>query len=134
MIAMNQETYPKDVRDVSPGGYLIYDSTWPRSTLLAREDITIIGVPLARICNETFVGVRNRILMKNVCYTGVLCALLDIELDVIRQLLGETFAKKQSLVDANMKAVQLGYDYAKQNLDCPLSIRVSDWTARPGTS
>jgi 2-oxoglutarate ferredoxin oxidoreductase subunit alpha len=125
MVAMNQETYPKDVREVSPGGYLIYDSTWPRSTLLTREDITIIGVPLAKICNENFVGVRNRILMKNVCYAGVLCALLDIELDVIRQLLGETFAKKQALVDSNMKAVQLGYDYAKQHLECPLPIRVS---------
>jgi 2-oxoglutarate/2-oxoacid ferredoxin oxidoreductase subunit alpha len=125
MVAMNQETYSKDVRDVSPGGYLIYDSTWPRSTQLAREDITIIGVPLAKICNENFVGVRNRILMKNVCYAGVLCALLDIELDVIRQLLAETFAKKQALVDSNMKAVQLGYDYAKQHLECPLPIRVS---------
>jgi len=125
MVAMNQETYPKDVREVSAGGYLIYDSTWPRSTLLTREDITIIGVPLAKICNENFVGVRNRILMKNVCYAGVLCALLDIELDVIRQLLAETFAKKQALVDSNMKAVQLGYDYAKQHLECPLPIRVS---------
>ena len=76
-------------------------------------------MPLARICNENFVGVRNRILMKNVCYAGVLCALLDIELDVIRQLLAETFAKKQALVDSNMKAVQLGYDYAKQHLDVP---------------
>src|SRR5688572_26982083 len=125
MVAMNQETYPKDVREVSAGGYLIYDSTWPRSTLLTREDITIIGVPLAKICNENFVGVRNRILMKNVCYAGVLCALLDIELDVIRQLLAETFAKKQALVDSNMKAVQLGYEHAKQHLDCPLPIRVS---------
>ena len=71
MVAMNQETYSKDVREVSPRDYLIYDSTWPRSTQLAREDITIIGVPLAKICNENFVGVRNRILMKNVCYAGV---------------------------------------------------------------
>ena len=127
MVAMNQETYSKDVREVSPGGYLIYDSTWPRSTQLAREDITIIGVPLAKICNENFVGVRNRILMKNVCYAGVLCALLDIELDVIRQLLAETFAKKQALVDSNMKAVQLGYDYAKQHLDVPAADpRVAD--------
>ena len=68
MVAMNAETYQKDVRDVSPGGYLIYDSTWPRSSVLAREDITIIGIPLARLCNENFVGVRNRILMKNIVY------------------------------------------------------------------
>jgi len=124
MVAMNAETYAKDVREVSAGGYLIYDSTWPRSAVLSREDITILGVPLARICNENFVGVRNRILMKNIMYAGVLAALLDLDLEVIRQLLGESFGKKQALVDANMKAVQLGFDYAKEHLPCPLPLRV----------
>jgi 2-oxoglutarate ferredoxin oxidoreductase subunit alpha len=124
MVAMNAETYHKDVREVSAGGYLIYDSTWPRATVLSREDITILGVPLAKICNENFVGVRNRILMKNVMYTGVLAALLDIDVEAIRQLLTESYAKKPALVDANMKAVQLGYDYAKANLPCPLQLRV----------
>jgi 2-oxoglutarate ferredoxin oxidoreductase subunit alpha len=124
MVAMNAETYQKDVREVSPGGFLIFDSTWPRSTLLTREDITILGVPLARICNENFVGVRNRILMKNIMYAGVLAALLEIDLEVIRELLTESYAKKPALVDANMKAVQLGYDYAKANLPCPLTLRV----------
>ena len=124
MVAMNAETYQKDVREVSAGGFLIYDSTWPRSTLLTREDITILGAPLARICNENFVGVRNRILMKNVMYAGVLAALLELDLGVIRELLGESFAKKQALVDANMKAVQLGYDYAREHLPCPLPVRV----------
>ena len=124
MVAMNAETYPKDVREVSPGGFLIYDSTWPRSALLAREDITILGAPLAKICNENFVGVRNRILMKNIMYAGLLAALLDIEVEVIRQLLTESYAKKPALVEANMKAVQLGYDYAKAHLPCPLPLRV----------
>src|ERR671923_69502 len=34
MVAMNAETYAKDVREVAPDGYLVYDSTWPRPTLL----------------------------------------------------------------------------------------------------
>ena len=124
LLAMNVETYQKDVRDVSTGGYLIYDSTWPRSTVLQREDITILGVPLARICNENFVGIRNRILMKNIMYVGVLAALLGIDLDVIRQLLTESYAKKPALVDANMRAAQLGFDYAKEHLPCPLPLRL----------
>jgi 2-oxoglutarate/2-oxoacid ferredoxin oxidoreductase subunit alpha len=124
MVAMNAETYQKDVREVSPGGFLVYDSTWPRASVLAREDITILGVPLAKLCNENFVGVRNRILMKNVVYTGVLAALLEIDVEVIRQLLTETYSKKPALVDANMKAVELGYDYAKSNLPCPLPLRL----------
>jgi 2-oxoglutarate ferredoxin oxidoreductase subunit alpha len=124
MVAMNVETYHKDVREVSPGGFLIYDSTWPRSTVLRREDIVILGVPFAKLCNENFIGVRNRILMKNVMYAGVLAALLEIDLEVIRQLLTESYAKKPALVDANMKAVQLGYDYARAHLPCPLPLRV----------
>ncbi len=124
MVAMNAETYAKDVKEVAPGGYLIYDSTWPRAALLKREDITVLGVPLAMLCNENFNGVRTRILMKNICYAGTLAALLDLDLERIRSLLAETYAKKPQLVDSNMKAIQLGYDYAKQNFTCPLPLRV----------
>ena len=66
MVAMNAQTYAQDMADVMPGGWLIYDSTWPRSRQLNRDDITVIGVPLSRMCNERFDGVRTRILMKNI--------------------------------------------------------------------
>src|SRR5580704_2944392 len=124
MVAMNAETYAKDVKEVAPGGFLLYDSTWPRPALLKREDITAIGVPLAKLCNENFNGVRTRILMKNICYAGVLAALLDLDLELIRKLLAETYAKKPQLVDSNMKAIQLGHDFARQNFTCPLPLRV----------
>src|SRR5678816_3061368 len=125
MVAMNAETYTKDVREVASGGYLLYDSTWPRPALLARDDITVLGVPLAKMCNENFNGVRTRILMKNICYAGVLAALLDLDVEKIRGLLAETYAKKPQLVDSNMKAIQLGYDYARNNLSSPLPVKVA---------
>src|SRR6186713_1239985 len=133
MVAMNAETYARDVREVASGGYLIYDSTWPRPALLKRDDVTVIGVPLAKLCNENFDGVRTRILMKNICYAGALAALLDIDLETIRGLLAETYAKKPQLVDSNMKAIQLGYDYAKQNFACPLPLRVEKMDATRGS-
>jgi len=125
MVAMNAETYARDVREVAPGGYLVYDSTWPRPALLKREDIGVLGVPLARLCNENFNGVRTRILMKNICYAGVLVALLDLDLAHIRALLAETYAKKPQLVESNMKAIQLGYDYARANFECPLPLHLA---------
>jgi 2-oxoglutarate/2-oxoacid ferredoxin oxidoreductase subunit alpha len=125
MVAMNAETYARDVKEVAPGGYLVYDSTWPRPALLKREDITVLGVPLARLCNENFNGVRTRILMKNICYAGVLAALLDLDLAQIRALLAETYAKKPQLVESNMKAIQLGYDYARAQIECPLPLHVA---------
>lgn len=125
MVCMNAETYARDVREVAAGGYLIYDSSWPRPALLKREDVTVLGVPLAQMCNENFKGVRTRILMKNICYAGVLAALLDLDLERIRELLAETYAKKPALVESNMQAIQLGYDYARAHFVCPLPLRVS---------
>jgi 2-oxoglutarate ferredoxin oxidoreductase subunit alpha len=132
MVAMNDETYARDVKEISPGGYLVYDSTWPRPALLKREDVTVIGVPLARLCNENFDGVRTRILMKNICYAGVLAALLDLNVERIRELLAETYAKKPKLVESNMKAIQLGFDFAKQNFTCPLPLHVEKMDATAG--
>jgi 2-oxoglutarate/2-oxoacid ferredoxin oxidoreductase subunit alpha len=132
VVAMNAETYARDLQEVVSGGYFIYDSTWPRPALLKRDDITVLGVPLARMCNESFNGVRNRILMKNICYAGVLAALCDLDLEVIRSLLAETYARKPALIDSNMQAIQLGYDYAKQHFQCPLPLRVEKMNATAG--
>jgi len=132
MVALNAETYARDLAELASGGYFIYDSTWPRAALLMRDDVTVLGVPMARLCNENFQGVRTRILMKNICYAGVLAALCNLDLEVIRGLLAETYSKKAKLLDANMKAIQLGYDYARANFSCPLPLRVEKMDATAG--
>ncbi|MGE0032177.1 MAG: 2-oxoacid:acceptor oxidoreductase subunit alpha [Steroidobacteraceae bacterium] len=132
MVAMNAETYSRDVREVTPGGCLIFDSTWPRSSLLARDDIRTIGVPFAQLCTENFEGARARTLMKNIMYAGTLAALIDLDLEVIRALLAETFAKKPALVDSNMKAIEIGYRYAKEHFECPLAARIERMDATRG--
>ena len=125
MVAMNAQTYARDLQEVSPGGWLIYDSTWPRSKLLDRDDITVLGIPLSKLCNEKFEGARARILMKNIAYVGAVAALLDIDLDIITSLLEETFAAKKKLIASNMDAIRLGYDYATENFVCPLPSKVA---------
>ena len=132
MVAMNAQTYAEDLAEVEPGGYLIYDSTWPRSRLLDRDDVTVIGIPLSKMCNEHFEGARARILMKNIAYVGALAALLDLDLDIIRRNLRDTFAQKPALADSNMEAVHLGYDYAVENFDCPLPLLVQKMEGTKG--
>ena len=132
MVAMNAETYSRDVREVVPGGCLIFDSTWPRSSLLARDDIRTIGVPFAQLCNENFEGARARTLMKNIMYVGTLAALIDLDLEVIRSLLAETFARKPALVDSNMKAIEIGYRHAQEHFECPLATRIERMDATRG--
>ena len=123
MVAMNVQTYQKDLNEVSPGGFLIYDSTWPRALTLQRHDITVLGVPLSRMCNEAFSIARTRILMKNISYVGVLAALLNIDLNILRGLLQEMFSSKPALVESNLMAIMLGYDFAIENFNCPLPVR-----------
>lgn len=124
MVAMNSQTYAEDIADVRHGGYVIFDSSWPLDAELEREDVTFLGIPLARMCLENFKAPRERILMKNIAYAGAVVALLGIDLDVVANLLSETFAKNERLVESNKRALHLGYDYAIENFECPLSIRV----------
>src|SRR6476646_5259494 len=132
MVALNVETYARDLQEVSSGGYFLYDSTWPRPALMLRDDVTVLGIPFAPFCNENFSGVRTRILMKNICYAGALAALHGIDLDIIRALLAETYAKKPQLVESNMKAIQLGYDTVQQLFSCPLPLRIEKMDATRG--
>jgi len=129
MVAMNAQTYAEDMADVGTGGWLIYDSTWPRSQQLDRDDISVIGIPFSKMCNESFDGARARILMKNIAYVGAVAALLDIKLDIITALLEETFAAKAHLIDSNMQAIRLGFDYARENFSCPLATSVKPMDA-----
>jgi len=128
MVAMNAQTYARDLAEVASGGWLLYDSTWPRHRQLDRDDVTVLGVPLSKMCNESFDGARARILMKNIAYVGAVAALLDIDLDTITSLLEQTFAEKKHLVASNMQAIRLGYDYARENFVCPLPKKVAAMT------
>ena len=132
MIAMNAQTYERDMAEVRSGGWLLYDSTWPRSRQLSRDDITIIGIPLSRLCNEHFDGARARILMKNIAYVGAVAALLDIDVDIIKTLLEETFSDKQHLIQSNMEAIGLGYEHVREHFPCPLQMRVETMDATAG--
>jgi len=102
MVAMNAETYQQDLRSLSPGGVFLYDSTWPRHSVVNRQDVTILGVPLAKMCNEHFSNARARILMKNMAYVGALASLLELDREVIEDAVPRTFASKQALLQANM--------------------------------
>lgn len=124
VVAMNAETYAQDLAEVSPGGYLLYDSTWPRPDLHDRADITAIGVPLARMCNAEFDNARTRVLMKNMAYVGAVAGLTGMNIDIIRGMVEEMFGTKAHLIEANMKAINLGLDYVREHFPDPLPLRV----------
>jgi len=128
MVAMNPQTWDKDVTSIDAGGYLFYDSSKPMPESKFRPDIHIIGMPLTEICNRTYNDPRQRQLFKNIIYVGALAYILDIDIAVVETLIQQQYASKQALLDSNIKAVRMGHDYARENLSgiCALTVAKAD--------
>ena len=124
MVAMNPQTWNEDVKEIAPGGYLFYDSTKPMPASKFRDDINVIGMPLTQICNRQYTDARQRQLFKNIIYVGALSALLDMDEEPVKKLIAEQYRGKEALLDSNIKAFEMGRDYARAELECPLGLRV----------
>jgi 2-oxoglutarate ferredoxin oxidoreductase subunit alpha len=124
MIAVNPQSMKRDYIDVHEGGYFLYDSSKPLPPAYDRTDITHIGIPLMNLCNAQFTDARQRQLFKNIVYIGALSALFDIEFPVLESLIGEQFKGKEKLIEPNIRALNIGVDYTRENFECPLDIRV----------
>ncbi len=124
MVAMNPQTWDKDVAEITPGGYLLYDSSRPMPASRFRDDIHVIGVPLTDLCATRYTDPRERQLLKNIVYVGVLAALLGIEPEVIATLLGEQYKGKAKLIQPNLDAFMMGLHHGREYLDDATGLRV----------
>ncbi len=121
MVAMNPQSYKRDTAEVVAGGLLIYDSTFERD--FGREDINIVGIPIARICAEHWTDTRQRQLFKNLLYVGALIELIGLDAAVVEDLIAQQFHAKPMLVEPNHKALHLGRDYVRENIDIRAEVR-----------
>jgi len=122
VVAVNPATFNKDVALVRTGGHLVYDNSKALHADDIREDIHYYGIPMMKMCMEHYEDPRLQQLFKNIVYVGVLIALLDVEMEVVKNIIREQFATKEKLWAPNFKALDLGFDYAKQHYDCPLDV------------
>ncbi len=124
VVCVNPQSMANDVKSVRSGGYFLYDNTKMLYQQFIREDIHYIGIPLTKLCNEAFTDARQQQLFKNIAYVGALSVLLSIEFNVFEDLLAEQFRGKEKLIPFNIKALNLGADYIKENYNYPLPLRL----------
>ena len=124
MVAVNPQSFHRDIENVRPGGYLIYDSSKPLHDIFHREDIHFIGVPMMKLSMEKFQIPRQQQLFKNIIYLGAVVTLLDMDMAVVKEIIAEQFAKKEKLIPPNYEALDIGANYVKANLDYPLPLTV----------
>ena len=126
MVAMNPQTWDKDVAEIEPGGYLFYDSTKPMPPSKFRDDITVIGMPLTEICNAAYTDPRQRQLFKNIIYVGALVGAARASIwPSVEKLIGEQYKGKEKLLDAqHARRCTWGATTRCSNLDCPIGLTV----------
>src|SRR4029079_9375801 len=115
MVAMNPQTWDRDIAEIDVGGYLFYDSTKELPPSKFRDDINVIGIPLTAICAREFADPNQRKLFKNILYVGALAALLDIGLGVIEALIARQYRGKDKLIEGNKEAARIGHTYAREH-------------------
>ncbi len=128
MVAMNGQTLRKDFDEVLPGGYFLFDSTKQLPPDFIRDDISIIGIPFTKLCNEEYSDPRQRQLFKNIIYVGALAYLFSMDFSVFTDSIKKQFRKKEKLIAPNITALELGFNFAKENYpdECKLSISRRD--------
>jgi 2-oxoglutarate/2-oxoacid ferredoxin oxidoreductase subunit alpha len=125
VVAINGQTLRQDYDEVPPGGYFLYDSTRPLPDDFTRTDITVVDIPLTDLCNREIENPRLRQLLKNIVYVGSLAFLLGMGLEVFIDSLKKQFRKKPQLAEPNIKALEIGFAYARDHHPdaCGLSVK-----------
>ncbi len=132
MVSVNPQSLDQDLKNTISGGYFMYDSTWPLPKDKRRDDLHYLEIPLMELSNEHFADPRFRQLFKNIIYVGACSALLNIDRDIIIGLLNDQFPGKEKVVANNVKALDLGITYARENWACPLPFYASALDANKG--
>ncbi len=132
MVTLNPSTHARDIAELRSGGWLLHDSSWPLDASLLRPDVEYLGIPLGALAVESFSGSRQRTLMRNILYVGALAWLLELDRAEIERLLAEQFGRKPRLLEANLRAVEIGHRAAQERFPERLPIRVKRMDATAG--
>jgi 2-oxoglutarate ferredoxin oxidoreductase subunit alpha len=126
---MNPQTAREDVQSLQPGSAVVYEQSLGLEKV--RDDVVFYPVPFADLAKEVIDEPRLRKLLANMIYVGVVGQMLSIEKEEIRAAITKQFKAKAKAVELNVKAIDVGFDYAEKNLtkSDPLKIERMNKTA-----
>ena len=107
LIAMNLPSLEKYLYETVEGGYIVYDSSLI-SIEPKREDVKISAIPATKLASDNSLGgLANMIIMGKVIKDTEI-----LTLDQVKESLKKMVpAKKAELLENNVKAIELGYNF-----------------------
>ncbi len=130
VIAMNADSFAKDLASVAPGGMFLYGDHLRFQ--IDRDDILVYSFPANRLARESSAPVNLRDYVANMVYVGVLAELIGIEMEALRQALEFHFRGKQKPVALNFSVIQAAAAWARENLEPQNRFRVARMNATEG--
>lgn len=107
LIAMNLPSLEKYLFATEKDGYIIYDSSLIM-TQVTRDDVITIGIPATKLASDNGLdGLANMIILGKVIKETKILTLNQIESSLSQMVP----AKKAELLNKNIKAIELGYNY-----------------------
>ncbi len=151
LVAMNPAAVKANSRFMEPGGTIIYDSdTFTEKNLEKAgyktddpfaesnlSDMRNIAVPITSLTREGLkdFGLDNKSVLrsKNMFALGLVCWMFNRPLEHIEDSIRKRFAKKQIVVDSNIKTLHDGYNYGMTLQHLTPSYIVRSAAIEPGT-
>jgi 2-oxoglutarate ferredoxin oxidoreductase subunit alpha len=116
LVSMNPSTLLEDVKNLSAGGVLIYNSDAGAYEAPEGSNIMVLPVPFKKLAAPATDSVKLRKLLINMVYVGLLAELLGIEASCLESAVADQFAGKESVIGINTKAIEAGQVYAREHL------------------
>jgi 2-oxoglutarate/2-oxoacid ferredoxin oxidoreductase subunit alpha len=129
VVAMNQNSFEKDLASVVPGGAFYYDDSIKAP--ITRTDITVYPMPVKQIVrNDPDVPSNLRDMIANMVYVGILAQMIGIDMDKIEAALSFAFKGRKKPVDLNLNVAKAAAAWARENLEKkdPYYIEATDKT------
>lgn len=112
-ITLNPASVVEDQAGLRPNGLFLYSSECRLQPADVRKDIVALAVPFKDLAGQATDSIKAKKLLANMVYVGILAELLPLDSEVLNEVVAEQFGRKAELLTANLKAVEVGREWAK---------------------
>jgi 2-oxoglutarate ferredoxin oxidoreductase subunit alpha len=137
LVCMNAQTAADDVRQLKPGAVCIYRDDIELGE--QRDDVLFFAVPFQQLVEKAYPpdpkdkGYRDKLRkVINMVYVGVVASACGIELEEVRKATRRVFPGKAKAAEINIRAAEVGFDWAEANLPAQLPYRVERMSKTDG--
>src|ERR1700733_11193830 len=113
LVALNHHGLELNMGELKQGGGVLHVTPgWQfpehHQKLIAERSLRVIYFPVDDMLGRLGAGA----ILSNVLLTAFVWSMLDQDIDALKSLVGEKFAKKKALLELNMRCIDEGYSFA----------------------